>query len=142
MNSNHSPQSQVIDVAHWSNQPSYAITWTYNPQTNSYARENGGEPHLDNNPDKQLHAKNIIMLFMNESNANDGYPGNVHLLYGTKGQGQALFFFNGKQVKGTWKKAGREARTQLFDSSGKEITFTRGQMWFHVLPTEADVEVN
>ena len=46
------------------------------------------------------------------------------------------------RLKEHGKKAGREARTQLFDSSGKEITFTRGQMWFHVLPTEADVEVN
>ena len=136
------PLSQEISVEFWSNQPSYAVNWVYDTATNSYARENGGEPHLDNNPDKQLHTKNLIMLFMNESNANDGYPGNAHLLYGTKGSGKAFIFQNGEQTTGTWKKTGREGRTQILDSGGKEITFTRGQMWFQILPTGADVAVN
>lgn len=136
------PESQVIHVSHWSNQPMYSITWTYDPQTNSYARENGGEPHMDNNPDTQLTTKNIVILFMDESNANDGYPGNVHLLYGTQGSGEAIIFNNGEQTEGTWEKADRESRTQLFDSRGNEIVFTRGQMWFHILPTGQDVVVN
>ena len=65
---------------------------------------------------------------MRESHANDGYEGNAHMLYGTEGTGKALIYMDGKETKGTWKKADREARTIITDSSGEEITFNRGKI--------------
>ena len=56
---------------------------------------------------------------MRESNANDGYENNVHLLYGTKGSGKAIVFKDGKKITATWKKQSRTARTILTDQSGK-----------------------
>ena len=76
---------------------------------------------------------------MRESNANDGYENNVHLLYGTKGNGKAIVFKDGKRINATWKKASRTSRTILTDSSGKEIAFNRGLIWFHVLATDGAV---
>ncbi len=136
------PQAQTIKVSFWSNQPSYNVTWNYDPKTNQYLRENGGKPHLDNNSDKQLTASTVVILYMTERNADDGYPGNAHLLYGTKGQGKAIVFKNGKKITANWKKPSREGRTLVFDAGGKEVIFTRGKLWFQILPIGADVEVN
>lgn len=41
---------------------------------------------------------------MIETNANDGYEDNLHLLYKTKGNGKATIFMDGKQIDGVWKK--------------------------------------
>jgi hypothetical protein len=119
----------------------YAVDWVYSKEENRYLRKNGASPHKDRNTGKQLSAKNVIVLFMRESRANDGYEDNLHVLYGTKGTGNAAIFLDGKQVKGTWKKSGREARTELFDESGDELKLNRGNIWFEIQPTGATVTV-
>lgn len=129
------PATYSINIEYWNNS-NYFVDWEYDKESNLYLRKNGGEPHIDRNTKKQLSAKNIVVLFMTEGRANDGYEGNAHLIYGTKGSGRALVFMDGKQIRGTWKKSGREGRTTLTDSSGKEIKFNRGKIWFNV--TEAD----
>lgn len=133
--------SQSIRVEHWEGYDDYLIDWTYDKATNSYLRKNGGVPHLDRNTNKQINAKNVVILYMSESNANDGYENNAHLLYKTVGTGKALVFKNGKQIKATWSKEDRESRTILEDDSGKEIAFTRGKIWFHIIPLEGVVRV-
>ena len=134
------PTSQSISLEFW-NKPEYAVGWKYDQKTNLYLRTNGGKPHLDKDNDKQLSAKNIVVLYMRESSANDGYENNVHLLYGTKGTGKAVVFKDGKKIDATWKKASRTARTILTDSKGKEIEFNRGLIWFEILPTDGELSV-
>jgi hypothetical protein len=136
------PTSQALHMEFWSTDERYFVDWTYDPTNNVYLRENGGEAHNDRNTKEQIQAKNIIVLYMNESNANDGYENNLHLLYRTKGKGNAAIFMDGKQVKGTWRKDSRTDRTLLFDNTGKEIEFTRGKMWFMIMPLEATVTAN
>lgn len=123
-----------ITVNFWESQPGYSVNWDYDPATNSYKRKNGGSDHLDLNSNSQLSAKNIVIQFEKESNANDGYPGNVHLLYGTTGSGKALFFQDGNVVEGKWIKQSRLARSSYVDKNGKEIEFNRGQIWIQTVP--------
>ena len=78
---------------------------------------------------------------MAESNANDGYENNAHLLYGTKGIGKANIFMDGKQIIGTWKKDARTSRTLLFDSAGLPVKFNKGVIWFEILPTDGIISV-
>lgn len=134
------PAAQSIRIGFWDN-AGYVVDWTYNKERNEYLRKNGGVDHIDRNTKKQLTAKNVVVLSMSEGNANDGYPGNAHLLYGTKGSGSALIFMDGKQTKGTWKKASRTGRTTLVDSSGKEIKLNRGKIWFEIQATDGTVIV-
>lgn len=134
------PDSQTIHLDFW-NDSSYSVDWIYRKDTNDYARKNGGLPHMDRNTNKQLTTKNVVVLFMRESHANDGYEDNAHMLYGTKGSGKALIFIDGREVKGTWKKADRESRTLLYDAAGEEITFTRGKIWFEIQPLDGEVTV-
>lgn len=134
------PKSQTIDLYYWENQPDFDVQWKYNPQTNTYLRFNGGEPHTDRNTGKQIEAKNVVILFTTEARANDGYPGNLHMLYGTKGSGNAIIFMDGKEIKGRWTKDGRTGRT-ILTANGSEVKFNPGMMWFHVLPIGNVVDV-
>ncbi len=133
--------AQTIHVEHWDGYEDYFIDWVYDPTTNSYNRKNGGVPHLDKNTGKQVNAKNIVVLFMNESPANDGYENNAHLLYDTVGSGDAVIFMDGKEIKGEWSKDSRTDKTIITTANGTEIEFNRGKIWFHVLPLEGVAEV-
>ena len=97
----------------------YFIDWVYDPATNTYKRKNGGEAHLDRNTDKQLEAKNIVIIFTGESNANDGYENNAHLLYETTGSGDAVIFMDGKEIKGKWSKDSRTDKTIITNNKWK-----------------------
>lgn len=133
--------SQSIHLEFWERDANYFVDWTFDPKTNIYKRANGGAPHLDKNTDKQLEAKNIVVLSMIESSANDGYANNQHLLYRTKGSGKATIFMNGKKINGTWSKKDRTAKTIIKDSNGDPVEFNRGLIWFEILPTDGVITV-
>jgi len=135
------PTNQSIHLEFWEGHSDYAIDWIYDSTTNMYKRNNGGAAHIDKNNNQQLTAKNIVVLSMIESSANDGYENNLHLLYKTKGTGKATVFMDGKKIIGTWRKDSRTARTLLFDSAGASIKFDRGTIWFEILPTDGIMTV-
>jgi hypothetical protein len=128
-----------VDVFFWKNGNDYKVEWNYDSSCNCYKRKNGGQDHTDLNKKEPIAPKNVVIRFQVESNANDGYPGNVHLLYGTKGQGKALILQDGKVIKGTWAKQSRTSREIFKDESGKEILFNRGQIWLQSVPDEKNV---
>jgi hypothetical protein len=123
-----------ISFGFWDNSPKYDVLWIYDPENNLYKRNNGGQPHKDLDYDQQVTAKNVIVQFLKESNANDGYENNLHLLYGTIGEGKALVFSNGKAIEAKWVKKTRLARTKFYDNSGEEIKFIPGKIWIEILP--------
>lgn len=128
-----------IKVKFWESQPGYEVEWAYDSASNSYKRKNGGSPHMDLNNNSQLNSKIVVVQFERESNANDGYPGNVHLLYGTTGSGKALIFQDGTVTEGKWMKASRLARSKYVDKNGKEIEFNKGQIWIQIVPEGSKV---
>lgn len=135
------PASQQISFTFTGNYNEYGVKWTYDKTANLYFRENGGAPHIDRDTGKQLSAKSVIVLYEPESRANDGYEGNQHLLYATKGSGKAIIFMDGQQISGTWSKASRTARTKIYNANGQEMQFSRGKMWFEILGKGNDISV-
>ncbi len=134
--------NQTVHLEFWDGDQDYFVDWKYDPKTNNYLRNhNASSAHIDNNNKKQVGAKNVVVLYMRESSANDGYENNAHLLYTTKGTGKAIVFQNGERINATWKKDKRTSRTILTDSKGDEIEFVRGPIWFSVLPTDGVVSV-
>jgi len=123
-----------ISYDFWENGADYAVAWQYDATSNLYSRSNGGQPHLDLNINQPLTTKNLVVQLATEKSANDGYPGNVHLLYGTIGKGVAYIFKDGQAVVGTWAKAKRIGRTIFYDDQGKEVQFNPGKIWISVLP--------
>lgn len=130
-----------IHLEPWTDYKQYAVDWNYDRNENLYSRNNGGVPHLDKNTNKILTTKNIVLLFMQESNANDGYENNLHLLYKTKGSGKAIVLQDGEKIEGRWKKESRTARMQILDKNGSAVTFNKGIIWFTVLPIDAVVNI-
>lgn len=132
-----------IDVIFWESQNNYKVEWNYEEECNCYKRKNGGSDHTDLNNKKQLSPNTVIVQFQKESRANDGYEGNVHLLYANKGpqapSGKALIFGSGKVIKGTWNKANRLSREKFLDEAGKEISFVPGQIWIQTVPEGSSV---
>lgn len=128
------PENFVVKFPFWEDYRDYSVKWSYDKQTNSFKRENGGSIHLDKNDSSELTAKNVILVFMTERHADDGYEANAHLLYGTKGSGKATILLDGKKIEGTWQKRDRLSRMKFFDNSGTEIKLNRGKIWIEILP--------
>jgi len=135
------PAAQTVHLEFWDGNGPYAVDWFYDPTNNIYKRNNGGQPHIDLDTKQQLTTKNIVILFMQEENANDGYENNIHLLYHNKGTGKAAIFIDGKRTDGTWRKDSRTSRTLLYDASGNAIQFDRGVIWFTILPVNGTLIV-
>jgi len=131
--------TQSIDYNFW-DKSEYEVSWQYDKENNLYKRLNDGQSHKDLNVDEQLTVKNVIIQFATERSANDGYPGDIHLLYGTIGKGKALIFKDGQAIKGTWGKASRLARTIFYDEKGKEVKFNPGRIWISILAVDVEVD--
>ena len=131
-----------IDFGFWDNNlgSDYTVQWNYTKAENTYKRVNAGKPHIDKNTEKQLTAKNVIVVFADESVANDGYEGGQHMLYDIIGKGDALIFQNGKASEGTWLKPDEETLMKFEDEDGEEVKMVRGQIWIEILPTGNDVD--
>lgn len=127
-----------IEVPFWTQAPDYTVLWQYDKNNNVYQRYHQTTIQVDPSTKETLSAKNVIVQFQIEREANDGYP-DGHLLYKTTGSGNALIFMDGKVIKGTWNKKNRTARTTYLDSQGKEISLNRGLVWIHTVPTGNDV---
>lgn len=126
--------AKSVEVNFWESQADYKVNWDYDAAAGVYKRKNAGALHTDMDNNQQLAPKNIVIQFERETNANDGYPGNVHLLYSTLGSGKALIFQDGKVLEGKWIKPTRKSHSKFVDSNGKEIDFERGQIWIQTVP--------
>jgi hypothetical protein len=111
----------------------YDVEWVYDKSTNSYKRNNGGEPHLDLETKEPISAKNVVVQLTKITGPVDDHG---HILYTTIGTGKAIIFQDGKAIVGTWSKKSRIGRTVYYDAVGKEISFNRGQIWIEVLTAE------
>jgi hypothetical protein len=134
------PGNFSLSFVFWERYTDYGVVWKYDKTTNSYLRENGGQIHKDRNNNNQLTAKNIVVLYMNEQNANDGYANNAHLLYKTKGAGTAKVYIDGKVISAKWQKKDRLSHLLITNANtGEELKFNRGRIWFEVLATGTNV---
>lgn len=131
--------TKPIVVPFWQQGSEYTVTWKYDKNTNAYQRFHQDKAQTDPITTEPLAAKNVIVQLETEKFAGDGYP-DGHLLYGTKGSGDALIFQDGKAIKGKWIKKDRTSRTKYTDLKGAEIKLNRGLVWIQTIPTANQVE--
>ncbi|MBI2034568.1 DUF3048 domain-containing protein [Candidatus Daviesbacteria bacterium] len=136
------PVSSSVGISFWKAFADYNVTWTYDAKTNLYKRTSGLAKHVDALTQEQLTGKVILVQFTRERSADDSYPGNIHLLYGTVGDGRTLIFQDGKTIEGRWSKIDKKSKTIFIDKAGKEIEFNRGQIWIEVVPEAASITYN
>ena len=128
-----------IIVPFWEQAPDYTVTWKYDKEANLYRRYHGETSQIDPITQEHMSAKNLIIQFEIERNANDGYP-DGHLLYKTTGQGKALIFIDGKAIEGQWLKKDRISRTTYLDEAGHEVKLNKGLVWIETIPVGNTVD--
>ena len=124
--------ARVIDVPFGGAGSPYAVTWYYDPATNSYQRSMAGTPHTDGTTGEILTARNVAVQYVTFR------PSGVKSLniVETIGSGRAVIFQDGIAIEGSWRKDGDNLRTRFYDAAGNEISFNRGRTWLEVVPSE------
>ncbi len=110
----------------------YNTSYTYNPEAKNYNRSMAGAPHLDREKG-QISPKNIVAMKVDMSLEADGY----HNRIGALGQGEAVFFIDGKAINGIWSKDSETAPLIFKDTNGETIELNRGQTWIAVTPNSS-----
>ncbi|MCA9365119.1 MAG: DUF3048 domain-containing protein [Candidatus Moranbacteria bacterium] len=116
---------------------SFAVDYDYNRESNSYDRIWGGVIDKDRNNGQRISPKNIAVLFA-RSEQIEGQYNNVQLgdpWYDDTDTGEAYYYFNGQELRGTWKKDKGSIDSKLFfyDNGGQEVKFVPGQIWVSIL---------
>lgn len=112
---------------------SYQVEYSYERESNTYLRSQGGAPFFDANTDTQIAPKNVVLQFVSISNFDA-----QRLDITTTGSGNALVFRDGVAVEATWKKTTPTSRTIFYDLQGEEMEFNAGQTWVEVLEKERE----
>ena len=115
----------------------FAVEYDYDKATNTYLRTWGNTQDTDRNNGKRIAPKNVVVL-MAKSEQIEGQYNNVQLgdpWMDESDSGEAFYYMNGKEYRGTWKKDKTRADSKLYfyDESGQEIKFVLGQIWVEIL---------
>jgi hypothetical protein len=117
--------------------PHNTVTYAYDRESNTYLRGVSGEKRqIDAATDRQVAPKNVVIMHVKFIETGDS----KHRLEGdTIGTGKAELYTNGVVTKGTWRKDGETDPTRFFDADGQPMTFTAGQTFIQVVPTDLKV---
>jgi hypothetical protein len=115
----------------------YETEYYYNKQKNVYERVWGNVQDFDRNNKQRVAPKNVVVV-MAKSEQIEGQYNNVQLgdpWYDSIDSGEAYYYMNGQEMKGTWKKDKSKMNSKLFffDEKGEEVQFVPGQIWVSVL---------
>lgn len=125
-----------VSYEFWTGYGEYGVSWEYDAASDSYKRILAGEPHLDLNNKTQVGVKNVIVLLTEEKGPINELK---HMLYTTKGTGEALLFKHGEAVKIKWSKTARESELKFVDARGSAVALARGPIWISVVDTSTEV---
>lgn len=112
--------------------PTFEAKYVYDKETNSYKKYLGGVAHIDRISGEQIIAKNVIVQITDITGPIDQYG---HMAVRTTGQGEALFFLDGKVVEGTWVRNNYDEPFKYLNKDGDEVKFNVGQTWISFLAT-------
>jgi hypothetical protein len=110
----------------------YNSTYSYDKTTNTYARSQGGEPHLDRESG-QISPNVVVAMRVDETTVlEDGYRESIT----TIGSGSAVIFQNGVAINATWHKDSKVGQVTFTDAVGADIPLVRGQTWIAAIPND------
>lgn len=116
----------------------FRVSFEYDPTTNRYQRYWADVKQLDAKTNVPV-APSVVAIMTATNGPADG-PGGYNDV-GIEGQGALQVYQDGKVIKGTWKKneLNKKDPVHFLDEQGKQITFTRGQLW--VMAVEPSIGV-
>ena len=111
--------------------PLYNTSYSYDVDSNTYARKMAGIKHLDEKSGKQIKPSVLIALITTQGFHSDG----VHTTYKTTGTGSILLFQNGEVIEGKWSKSSSSASLKFTTNAGKSLELQPGQTWITAIPS-------
>lgn len=127
------PNATVVDINVSSG--SYGVHYNYDAASNTYVRQQGGQPHTDREAGQIQPAVVVAIKVPMSLGFEDGYREQIT----TTGSGEGFVFQNGTVTAVTWAKAGGTAPLTLTDPAGKEVVLNRGQTWVTALANTRSV---
>lgn len=110
--------------------PSYFVTFKYNSTGNSYDRFIAGKSDIDSLTNRQISAKNVIVLYTSSA-VIDQQLLTINLQ--TVGFGRAVIFRDGGILQARWKKDTAGEPFELLEADDSLIELNPGQTWFAVV---------
>ena len=126
------PDAKLIDLSISS--ALYNPRFGYDPGSNSYLRNEGGKPHVDEKAGKQINPKVIVVIITPHR-----YDG-IYSVYGVIGSGQAYFFQDGTVTKGIWEKTDRKSQYKFGDANGSPLGLNAGQTWVSLVTSAGAIK--
>ena len=115
------------------------VKYVYDKENEYYLRYNNENKHIDNNTNKQVHMKNIIVVKMDTISIAGDDKGRQNL--NNIGNGTGYFITNGQSIEITWEKENRSSKTIYKDKSGKEIEVSDGNTFIQIQPTSKSLTI-
>jgi len=130
------PDANLVYVD-YSEGVAFDASYAYDSKKKVYLREQGGMAHYDQGNGEQLFAANLIVQKVPE----EGYypSGYGRIIIDMIGEGDALFFQEGKAIAGAWKKESQNSQTEWLDKDGKPLILKQGQTWVEIVPGDRSV---
>lgn len=116
---------------------SFQVKYEYQPAANQYLRWRGGQKEVDRNSQKQVAAKNVIIMRAAMRSLEDQYN-----IVDVAGEGLATIYQNGLVIVGSWQKDKNNPQSKLifFDKGGQEIKMVPGSIWIQVVDPTTQIQ--
>lgn len=113
------------------------VEYYYDKETNAWKRLWGNVADTDRNNGTRIAPKNVAVVY-SRSEQIEGQYNNMQLgdpWYDQTDSGEASYYMNGKETKGSWKKdkSNLGSKFTFLDQAGNEIKFVPGQIWVNVV---------
>ncbi|MEA2097678.1 MAG: DUF3048 domain-containing protein [Patescibacteria group bacterium] len=114
----------------------YEVKYIYDFEKNLYFRIKGDKIDRDKLTSEQISAKNVVIIFA-ASRQIEGQYNDMDI----EGEGDAIVYQNGREIKGKWKKDKTNMKSKLYfyNKANEEIKFVPGTIWIQVVQTNQKV---
>lgn len=112
----------------------HRVTYGFSAADGGYLRFHGTQPHLADTGD-QLVATTVVVVFVDqlETGRTDS-AGSPVPDFDVVGRGEALIFRGGRSFAGRWERGRVTDFFRFFDETNREMGFSVGTTWVHVVP--------
>lgn len=116
----------------------FKVSYEYEKDENIYRRWRDNQREIDKNNGNQAEVS-VVIVMRTESRMIEPPDYNE---VDVEGEGNAIIYQNGEEIKGFWKKTGAysSSKLQFLDSKGKEIEFVPGKIWLEIVEPNTEVK--
>ena len=118
-------ESKASSISVGISSPTFNSSYTYDAKTNSYARSQAGQVHLDREKGAITPAV-VIVMKVNETTVQEE---TARQSITTTGSGPVTIFQNGDVIEGTWQRLATSDQFKFTDTGGTVIKLAPGQTW-------------